>query len=186
MRLFTFFFLLVGLFITSCNSPKAGADYDKSIMPEGYDPNAKLEIGNNNQAAPSNLNDPNITIDPNSGIATNSTIQQQQMQVTQMPTNGAVNKTNNAVAVKGLNPAHGQPEHRCDIPEGSPLSSAPTTTTNSPQTITTTSNAPAKTFTAAGMNPAHGEPGHRCDISVGAPLNSPVEQAPAPAQTVEQ
>ncbi len=86
----------------------------------------------------------------------------------------------------GMNPAHGQPGHRCDIAVGAPLNSpaskpaAPTTT----QTIT-----PAATPTAtaqpvaAGMNPAHGQPGHRCDIAVGAPLNSPASK---PAVTTTQ
>jgi hypothetical protein len=84
-----------------------------------------------------------------------------------------------------MNPAHGQPGHRCDIAVGAPLNSppaqvsTPTINTNTPPTpsITNTApvinTAPAKTV-AAGMNPEHGQPGHRCDISVGAPLNSPV------------
>jgi hypothetical protein len=88
----------------------------------------------------------------------------------------------------GINPAHGQPGHRCDIAVGAPLNSAPTqgqTTTaqptqtvqvNAPQqnvvTTTTTTAAPVKV--GKGMNPSHGQPGHRCDIPVGAPLNSPV------------
>lgn len=78
----------------------------------------------------------------------------------------------------GMNPAHGQPGHRCDIAVGAPLNSAPTkpavmTTTASP-TVTPTAQpaSTAKTVTAPGMNPPHGEPGHRCDIAVGAPLNS--------------
>ncbi|MEO8535086.1 MAG: hypothetical protein ABI441_15110 [Flavobacterium sp.] len=91
-------------------------------------------------------------------------------------------------ATGGINPAHGQPGHRCDIAVGAPLNSAPTqqtqtttTTTQSPQTmqvnagkqvVTTTTSAPVKV--AKGMNPSHGQPGHRCDIPVGAPLNSPV------------
>lgn len=58
----------------------------------------------------------------------------------------------------GMNPAHGQPGHRCDIPVGSPLN-APAAKAAIPQT-------------APGMNPQHGQPGHRCDIAVGAPLNS--------------
>lgn len=83
----------------------------------------------------------------------------------------------------GLNPAHGQPGHRCDIAVGAPLNSAPAVTnttskTNQQQPVVINNNpivtppAPAKSV-AAGMNPAHGEPGHRCDIAVGAPLNSP-------------
>ena len=79
---------------------------------------------------------------------------------------------NSTSSAKGLNPAHGAPGHRCDIPVGSPLNSAPSATVNQPQTITTSATPAAKTATAPGMNPAHGEPGHRCDISVGAPLNS--------------
>lgn len=66
-----------------------------------------------------------------------------------------------------LNPAHGQPGHRCDIAVGDPLNSAPATTS-------VNTAAPAKK-----LNPAHGEPGHRCDIAVGAPLNSPANP-PAP------
>ncbi|MDW8849834.1 hypothetical protein SD960_06995 [Flavobacterium sp. MMLR14_040] len=89
----------------------------------------------------------------------------------------------------GLNPAHGQPGHRCDIAVGAPLNSAPTqgqTATAQPAqtvqvnptqqqnvvTTTTTTAAPVKV--GKGMNPSHGQPGHRCDIPVGAPLNSPV------------
>ncbi|MEO8237923.1 MAG: hypothetical protein ABI793_13495 [Flavobacterium sp.] len=94
---------------------------------------------------------------------------------------------------KGLNPAHGQPGHRCDIAVGAPLNSAPaqkqTTTTQPTQTVqvnpnqknvvTTTVAAPVKV--GKGMNPSHGQPGHRCDIPVGAPLNSPVAKPVAAA-----
>lgn len=58
-----------------------------------------------------------------------------------------------------LNPAHGQPGHRCDIAVGAPLSSAPAS--------------PKTTGSSKKLNPAHGQPGHRCDIAVGAPLDSP-------------
>ena len=88
---------------------------------------------------------------------------------------------------KGLNPAHGQPGHRCDIAVGAPLNSAPTqgqTTTAQPaQTVQVNSGQPKVVTTTAvaqpvkvgkGMNPSHGQPGHRCDIPVGSPLNSPV------------
>jgi hypothetical protein len=100
---------------------------------------------------------------------------------------------------KGLNPAHGQPGHRCDIAVGAPLNSTPTqgqTATAQPtQTVqvnpnqknmvtTTTVAAPAKV--AKGMNPAHGQPGHRCDIPVGAPLNSPVAKPVAATSTSAQ
>jgi hypothetical protein len=92
---------------------------------------------------------------------------------------------NNAVTtssvVAGLNPAHGQPNHRCDIPVGAPLNSPAngTVTTQQPNQVqmqpqvqTITQSAIAKTVTPKGMNPPHGEKNHRCDIPVGAPLNS--------------
>jgi hypothetical protein len=104
----------------------------------------------------------------------------------------------------GMNPPHGQPGHRCDIPVGQPLSSAPaqnpqpgtqnvTVNANQGQTIqidpnslkqVNNTNKPIKT--APGMNPPHGEPGHRCDIPVGQPLNSKPASAQQPVQTIAQ
>ena len=95
------------------------------------------------------------------------------------------------VVAKGMNPAHGQPGHRCDIAVGAPLSSpkgaapvnpaaakAPYTITQTPTTTTTsipTETTPAilnpnTAPTAPGMNPPHGQAGHRCDVAVGAAL----------------
>jgi len=93
-------------------------------------------------------------------------------------------------AAEGMNPPHGQPGHRCDIPVGAPLNSPPAQTNQ--QTSTPAANqggflgsgnaqtsAPAQQAapaqqTAPGMqgkpNPAHGQPGHRCDVQVGQPL----------------
>jgi len=81
----------------------------------------------------------------------------------------------------GMNPAHGQPNHRCDIAVGAPLNSKPVTTavsnSKSPVAVSVT---PPPVKVAPGMNPSHGQPGHRCDIAVGAPLNSrPIAPAPA-------
>ena len=79
----------------------------------------------------------------------------------------------------GMNPPHGQPNHRCDIPVGAPLNSKkaePTTVKTTDIQTTTTApiaapqNNAGSTSVAAGMNPEHGQPGHRCDIPVGAPL----------------
>jgi hypothetical protein len=99
-----------------------------------------------------------------------------------------------------MNPAHGQPGHRCDIAVGAPLNSPPGKTAAQPalsnpnpnqQAVKITpagSGAPAllkppvasaPVATAPGMNPPHGQPGHRCDISVGAPLSSPPGNAAA-------
>lgn len=94
-------------------------------------------------------------------------------------------------ATGGINPAHGQPGHRCDIEVGAPLNSAApaqvTQTTTQTQTaptttvVTNTATAQPTTTTAKGMNPPHGQKGHRCDIAVGAPLNSA-----APKTTTQQ
>ncbi|MFC0777701.1 hypothetical protein [Flavobacterium sp. HJSW_4] len=98
---------------------------------------------------------------------------------------------------KGINPAHGQPGHRCDIAVGAPLNSAPqqqgqvtaqagqTVKMSQPQVVTTTTTQqPVKV--AKGMNPPHGQPGHRCDIPVGAPLNSPAAKTTAAATNTAQ
>jgi hypothetical protein len=85
------------------------------------------------------------------------------------------------VSKAGLNPAHGQPGHRCDISVGAPLDSKPIQpTVSTTQPVVTQQATPAMTTNtptpvskvAPGMNPAHGQPGHRCDIAVGSPLNS--------------
>ena len=76
-----------------------------------------------------------------------------------------------ATVAKGLNPAHGQPGHRCDIPVGQPLSSAPVKSTTPAVVANKPVEAPDTLF-AKGLNPAHGRPGHRCDIAVGQPLAS--------------
>jgi hypothetical protein len=81
--------------------------------------------------------------------------------------------------VAGVNPAHGQPNHRCDVAVGAPLntsvnstSQVQSTNVQPTQVVTTTKSNSVKTVTAKGMNPPHGEKNHRCDIAVGAPLNS--------------
>lgn len=84
---------------------------------------------------------------------------------------------------KGMNPAHGQPNHRCDIAVGAPLNSPVAPTKSNPLTpqavpqqnnklpATIATPSPAVTTpTPEGMNPPHGQEKHRCDIAVGAPL----------------
>jgi hypothetical protein len=78
-------------------------------------------------------------------------------------------------ATAGLNPAHGEPGHRCDIQVGAPLNSAPATIGTSAGAPPTLPPAPVfpsgpPVSTAAGLNPPHGQPGHDCSIAVGAPL----------------
>ncbi|GIM58819.1 hypothetical protein CAPN007_10270 [Capnocytophaga canimorsus] len=83
-----------------------------------------------------------------------------------------------------INPPHGEPGHRCDIPVGAPLDSPSVAQNQQPvatmmpqsvqQEISVTPQPTTPMQTAAGFsgkpNPPHGEPGHRCDISVGAIL----------------
>ena len=95
------------------------------------------------------------------------------------PQSNTVSVNQTQPTAPGMNPPHGQPNHRCDIPVGAPLNSkkaeATTVKTTDIQTTTTApiaapQNNAGSTSVAAGMNPAHGQPGHRCDIPVGAPL----------------
>lgn len=100
--------------------------------------------------------------------------QVQPMPATTTPTPG--------VLTAGLNPEHGQPNHRCDIPVGAPLSSpAPAaskapTTAPMPATVQPTlptmpkSVLPASGTASGKINPPHGEPGHSCAVAVGATL----------------
>ncbi len=85
-----------------------------------------------------------------------------------------------------INPPHGEPGHRCDIPVGQPLNAAPaqnteSTSTNNPTAPTLENarrlngsqpNQTTSTSSANGerINPPHGQPGHRCDVPVGSPL----------------
>ena len=78
-------------------------------------------------------------------------------------------------ASKGaVNPAHGMPGHRCDIPEGAPLNSAPASAnvpaTAAPRPAVVPPPAPANK--SAKLNPPHGQPGHDCSVAVGQPLKS--------------
>ncbi|MHC1708131.1 MAG: hypothetical protein AB9842_11520 [Bacteroidales bacterium] len=117
-------------------------------------------------------------------IQTESLVQPPSTDSFAAPSNQAVTlpvTTPPAATAQGLNPPHGQPNHRCDIPVGAPLNSPPGKTpvsgeTKKPVVATPKQQlnpTPAVTQTAPGMNPPHGQPNHRCDIPVGAPLDSP-------------
>jgi len=110
-----------------------------------------------------------VTI-PGGGPVAITPVQGQQSNVVMTPVQTQVQPT-----APGMNPPHGQPGHRCDIPVGAALNSkpaAPAATTANAQPQVTMTEVPTKVKTLPGMNPPHGEPGHRCDIAVGAPLNS--------------
>ena len=73
---------------------------------------------------------------------------------------------NSSSSAQGLNPAHGQPGHRCELPVGAPLNPEQATTKAEEDQKTNSPVVTAKPKT----NPAHGLPGHRCDLAVGAAL----------------
>jgi hypothetical protein len=88
-----------------------------------------------------------------------------------------------APVAKGINPAHGQPGHRCDIPVGASLNSPIVGATNTPTQISSQANKSVSTnpgsttetpvgtaITPEGINPPRGQTNHRCDIAVGAAL----------------
>ena len=83
------------------------------------------------------------------------------------PNVNSTNPGNNSTAeAPELNPKHGEPFHRCDIPVGAPLSQAASTQ----QSTSTQSPVRLKSSTPK-INPPHGEPGHSCSVPVGAPLD---------------
>ena len=70
-----------------------------------------------------------------------------------------------------LNPAHGEPNHRCDIEVGAPLNSPPKPNLSVPTPVPAfTPSTSTQQSVAPGTNPPHGQPGHDCGIPVGAPL----------------
>ncbi len=92
------------------------------------------------------------------------------VQATTIPPANAIPASN--TVANGLNPAHGQPGHRCDISVGAPLNSppgktTPTTTSNTPVPVP---NFPATNAEGQKLNPPHGQPGHDCAVEVGKPL----------------
>ncbi len=138
------------LFIVSCK---------KELQPQ--ESPAAAEVAPNAGAAP---------VDPNA-VQMNA----QPAQTAQMPQPVQQPAT---ATTPGMNPPHGQPNHRCDIAVGAPLNSPPgQAPAAQPQPVQPQVQpqpvAPANTATTAtapGMNPPHGQPGHRCDVAVGAPL----------------
>ena len=130
-------------------------------LPEGSAPNANSAVPVSSVISPSVQATPTLQTKPATPVISSSTV------------------------LPGINPAHGQPGHRCDVAVGAaiPKTTAPakTATTASPLVTPSLQNFPltqphaaaaTTTSPANGLNPAHGQPGHRCDIEVGKPLNS--------------
>lgn len=166
MKIFLFTVLLTAVFI-SCKNDQP--DHDNSVVPL----KSAMAV-----SAPAPASMP-VAAGMNAQSAGSVSPQQIQMQT---PAAVAPNTSMAAPAGK-MNPAHGQPGHKCEIPVGAPLNSAPPKPVAQNATAQTVSAIPApqpqQLASGKGLNPAHGQPGHRCDISVGAPLNSPVQKASA-------
>jgi hypothetical protein len=175
MKNLTTLLFIIPLALTSC---KNEAETKESTIPKVVVPFTQVAIPQQNQTVATPQSNQNQSIMyQNSGAQYSTT----QNTTTQVQTVAAPVKV-----AKGMNPSHGQPGHRCDIPVGAPLNSPIATgKTTVPQVVSNTSvTVPSATAisTPKGMNPPHGQPGHRCDIPVGAPLNSPVAAA-KPATT---
>ena len=88
-------------------------------------------------------------------------------QSTTAPTSSSAAATAAPAGEVALNPAHGQPGHRCDIEVGAPLNSPAQPKLTAPQPVF---QPQVSGSVAAGTNPPHGQPGHDCAVPVGAPL----------------
>jgi len=170
MKNITTLLFFIPLVLTSC---KNEAETKESTIPKVVVPFTQVAIPQQNQTVATPQANKNQSImNHNSGAQYTTT----QNTTTQVQTVAAPVKV-----AKGMNPSHGQPGHRCDIPVGAPLNSPIATgKTTAPQVVSNTSvtvPSAAVTPTPKGMNPPHGQSGHRCDIPVGSPLDSPVAAA---------
>lgn len=191
LMFYTASLLIVAAFV-SCAGSNDKEYVDKSVIPVG------TENTTGTQTAVPNATTQTTNVDPvNTNPAATATIPGTANPVNFAPQTKSINinpQANNVVTTPqavtaqpavpvaaGMNPAHGQPGHRCDISVGAPLNSKPAPANAQPQVVTTQPQTPSNVTvkevpntvkTAPGMNPPHGEPNHRCDIAVGAPLNS--------------
>lgn len=69
-----------------------------------------------------------------------------------------------------VNPAHGLPGHRCDLPVGAPLNATTSANPTPTSELPSTSVSPIRIDKKPDVNPPHGEPYHDCSIPVGAKL----------------
>ena len=186
LKLYTSVALLTVVTLVSCGGSDNKDYVDKSIMPTAEEKaaseKAAAEKAAVNTTMPIQNMMPATVVPGQNAMPVNMPQQPQSMTVnpqmvtqTQVPT---VTQTPvPTVTQPGMNPPHGQPNHRCDIAVGAPLNSKPAPVAAQPTAVNTTPQVtmkeiPNATKTAPGMNPPHGEPNHRCDIAVGAPLNS--------------
>lgn len=166
-----------GITAATPNSP-AGATAPGMNPPHGQ-PGHRCEIpvgqplnGGGTPAAAANSSTQNITVNGNSQVQIDpNAVSSGKIMIDQ---NGKQVKT-----ASGMNPPHGQPGHRCDIPVGQPLNSKPapaaqptaqTTQVQAPQPMPAPQAVANNTGPKPKMNPAHGEPWHDCAKKVGEAL----------------
>ena len=202
MRRFLYILALASLIACNSNKPEQ-AQQSYTATPNGL---ADLEKPTSATATPANATgkQSNLLLNPAHGepghdcsVAVGAPLKastrtnaaktmppQPTVQTVTPPTTAAVTATPQPIATvdsKGqkLNPAHGQPNHRCDIAVGAPLNSKPVqavVNTSKPtaavpqSTATTPSKAPVLNEKGQRLNPTHGQPGHKCNIAVGTPL----------------
>lgn len=172
------FALLASFALFACNdSSVEEKDSSLVVSDTSFKPVTPVTIADTLMGGSENAN-AGVTSQPATNGGQTVTIQNPITPTTTSPVAPAVAKS-----ASGLNPAHGQPGHRCDIAVGAPLNSAPKpaaapvvtqsapTVNNAPATITPVSPALApKAGPGVKLNPPHGEPGHDCAVQVGAPL----------------
>lgn len=175
--------ITASFFLFSC-SDNSTESYDKSLEVKTND------IETQQITTPSETNANNDVVVSNEANTDANTVSLNTTQSIDLKTDPISNNSALKPAVvnagKTLNPPHGQPNHRCDIAVGEPLStpikSAPVQNItqqagaqSAPQIISTPALAPAvpkvSGSSTAKLNPPHGESGHDCAIQVGAPLN---------------
>lgn len=177
MKAYFFLTLLFGLLLFSCKKDEESVSTDKPTNVVPFTQMATTTV-------------PSTTPETTSNSAYVGKKEQKesvmyQYKYTMVKNQNATTTTATSVTPPGMNPPHGQPKHRCDIPVGAPLNSPVAKTTTTPKTtvvstptVTSTTNSvptllattPETPPTPEGMNPPHGQPKHRCDIAVGAPL----------------
>jgi hypothetical protein len=186
-KIYAVAFITVAAFF-SCDNGKDKVVIDQSLVMPAAENKTTTAVPAD-AALQNTINAQQVAAAPNTAIlpATNNINLTTQSTTTAQAPVTVTTPTAPQTVAPGMNPAHGQPGHRCDISVGAPLNSKPAAQNNVPATVSTTpAQAPVNVSTptaqqtvAPGMNPAHGQPGHRCDIAVGAPLNSkPVAAAP--------
>jgi hypothetical protein len=134
---------------------------------------ASCEAGQgNNREQPASVQSPDLQL-PAKMDSLPKTTPPTTQQTFPQPQPQVVTNTNTSNAK--LNPAHGQPGHRCEIPVGAPLNSAPAAGNTAPvisKPATITQPQQPQQKGTVRLNPAHGQPGHDCNIPVGQPLRS--------------